>query len=446
MSEETELQIKEPPKGLLSTFRYMGPGFILSAAIVGSGELIATTALGAKAGFAVMWVILFGCAIKVGVQLEFGRHCICHGVPAFNAWNNGKGLRIFGLRWPVYIGFIYIVFNVLGQGGVMGGAATVLAHAFPSIPISAWVWGLSVMLALLVFHGRYGPVEILALVMNVLFVIAIVYCVWAVQKTPYAFTSKDLLSGFSFRIPENTLVLAMAAFGITGVGAGEIFAYPTWCVEKGYATWTGPRDDSPEWAQRARGWMRVMTADAVVSMLVYTTATLAFYILGAAVLHGQDKLADGNDLILQLSRIFTVVLGEGSMNVFLVCAFAVLFSTAFSNNAAHSRLWADFLGLCNLYDEKNSKQRKALISLLAWLLPISWAIIYLKFEKPLFLIIVMGIANTVFLPVVAYQALIYRYRETDPAVRPSTLYDTILWVSIISIGILAVRSLIALFG
>jgi hypothetical protein len=36
--------VREPPEGLLKSLRYLGPGFILSAAVVGSGELIATTA------------------------------------------------------------------------------------------------------------------------------------------------------------------------------------------------------------------------------------------------------------------------------------------------------------------------------------------------------------------------------------------------------------------
>jgi hypothetical protein len=52
------------------------------------------------------------------------------------------------------------------------------------------------------------------------------------------------------------------AFGITGVGASELFAYPYWCLEKGYARYTGPRTADPEWAARARGWMRVLYLDA----------------------------------------------------------------------------------------------------------------------------------------------------------------------------------------
>ena len=50
--------IKEPPVGWRNSLRYLGPGLILSASIVGSGELIATTTLGAKAGFVLLWMVI----------------------------------------------------------------------------------------------------------------------------------------------------------------------------------------------------------------------------------------------------------------------------------------------------------------------------------------------------------------------------------------------------
>ena len=39
----------------------------------------------------------------------------------------------------------------------------------------------------------------------------------------------------------------------TGVGGDEIMFYNYWCLEKGYAAFTGPRNGTPEWANRARG-------------------------------------------------------------------------------------------------------------------------------------------------------------------------------------------------
>ena len=69
------------------------------------------------------------------------------------------------------------------------------------------------------------------------------------------------------------------------MGASELVAYPYWCIEKGYARGAGPRADDDGWARRARGWIRVMQLDAWFSMVVFTIATVAFYLLGAAVLH-----------------------------------------------------------------------------------------------------------------------------------------------------------------
>ena len=69
-------EVREPPRTLGGALRQIGPSRILTANIVGSGELIMTTALGASVGFVALWVILVSCAVKVVVQLEFGKHAI----------------------------------------------------------------------------------------------------------------------------------------------------------------------------------------------------------------------------------------------------------------------------------------------------------------------------------------------------------------------------------
>ena len=43
--------IKKPPDTVLGVLSHLGPSMILSASVVGSGELIMTTTLGAQAGF-----------------------------------------------------------------------------------------------------------------------------------------------------------------------------------------------------------------------------------------------------------------------------------------------------------------------------------------------------------------------------------------------------------
>ncbi|MCI0663348.1 MAG: hypothetical protein L0220_19970, partial [Acidobacteria bacterium] len=59
---------REPPKTFFASLKRIGPGMILAASIVGSGELIATTTLGAQVGYAALWVIVLSCLIKPVVQ------------------------------------------------------------------------------------------------------------------------------------------------------------------------------------------------------------------------------------------------------------------------------------------------------------------------------------------------------------------------------------------
>ena len=71
--------VEDPPRSFGATFRRIGPGLILAGSIVGSGELIATTVLGAENGYTLLWLILVSCVIKTVVQNELGRYSLGTG-------------------------------------------------------------------------------------------------------------------------------------------------------------------------------------------------------------------------------------------------------------------------------------------------------------------------------------------------------------------------------
>ena len=79
LKKNVNTAILEPPKNFGGMIRYWGPGLVMTAGVVGSGELIATTGLGAKTGFIALWLIILSCVIKVVVQLMLGRYAIYSG-------------------------------------------------------------------------------------------------------------------------------------------------------------------------------------------------------------------------------------------------------------------------------------------------------------------------------------------------------------------------------
>jgi hypothetical protein len=85
--------------------------------------------------------VLLGCAVKVAVQVEYGRLCIHHGLTSFQGWNGTGRARIRGLHWTIWIGVAYLVLNMAGQAGVIGGSAQVVRFALPDLPLGLALLG-----------------------------------------------------------------------------------------------------------------------------------------------------------------------------------------------------------------------------------------------------------------------------------------------------------------
>jgi len=420
--------------------KYLGPGFILSASIVGSGELIATTALGSEAGFVAMWVIIVSCLVKVFVQLEFGKHAIHSGETTFEALNQLPGPKFGKGSWATWLWLVMMLIKPLQVGGIIGGVGLILNLLVPSVSIGIWVCLSALTAALMIFRGRYQFIEKLSLLMIGLFAIFTLACVIGVQYTEFAMTRAQIIEGLSFwnGIPIAVIGVAIAAFGITGVGGDEVMAYNYWLLEKGYAARTGPREETPAWNHRAKGWIKVMYWDAFLSMLVYTFMTVAFYMLGAAILHAQGLKPEGFDTVKTLSRMYTDSLGSWAEIAFLIGAFFVLFSTLFSALAAWSRLFSDAFSSVGWMDYHNPVSRGRMIAILSFFFPALWAVLFFVFKDPVWMVLAGGAITAAILLLVVAGSVHFRYRRLPASLRPSAAYDIGFWISVISIVLLAI--------
>src|SRR6185503_9500922 len=104
-----------------SALRRIGPGMVLAASIVGSGELIATTTLGAHAGYAALWVVILSCCIKPVIQAELGRYTIATGDTGLEALNHLPGPRMWRVNWLVWAWAVMVIGTQLQVGAMYGG-------------------------------------------------------------------------------------------------------------------------------------------------------------------------------------------------------------------------------------------------------------------------------------------------------------------------------------
>lgn len=438
-----ESAIKEPPTKLWDKLSYIGPGFILSASIVGSGELVATTIVGARAGFVLMWFIIFSCLVKVVVQLEFGKHAIGTGESTMASLNSLPGPRLGHANWSIWVWLLLMIAKMMQVGGIVGGVVLALVQFFPALaqmPTKAIAtYAIAASVSLLIYKGYYLLIEKVSLLMIGTFTLFTLASLIALQTTDFAITSGELASGLIPSLPTETVLLlaAIGAFGITGVGGDEIMAYNYWLIEKGYAKYTGPSNDSKDWERRAKGWIRIMYWDAILAMIAYTGMTVMFYLLGAAILNRQGQVPAGDELISTLGNMYTESLGPWARNVFICGAIVVLYSTLFAALAAWTRMFADALGRVGCYDFQNLTSRKRAIAIAAWVIPVGWATLFLQMKNPALMIIFGGLATVVILLIVVYAALHFRYRRLDQRLLPTRVYDITLWISSVAIFLVA---------
>ncbi len=448
--------IQEPPQSLWQALRKIGPGIILAGSIVGSGELIQTTTLGAKHGFLFLWLILFSCVIKVFVQIELGRYAIISGKPTLGALDELPGPR-FGASWLVWWWFCMLLATVFQLGGMCGGVGQAMNLAFPNgspwlagkIPALAdtlgkhpeYPWALLTALCAvaLLLSGGYKRIERFTTFLVITVTFITVGCVIALPATGYPVRLSDVAEGFKFLIPAAGLAAAFSTFGITGVGASELYSYPYWCLEKGYARFVGRRGegDDEAWARRAKGWIRVLHLDAWASMVVFTLATVAFYTMGATVLKGRGIVPDGSKMVETLAQMYEPAFGSWTLGLFVIGTWAVLFKTVYVASAGHSRLTADFFSLAGFVHYATAEDRARWIRGLCVVFPTLAFVLYVSLGNPVTMVMIGGIAQALTLPIISCATLVLRYRSPDARLKPSMLFDVCLWCAALSITVVA---------
>ncbi|MEZ6121657.1 MAG: Nramp family divalent metal transporter [Planctomycetaceae bacterium] len=545
LDRRTAAAIVDPPRTFAAIIRQIGPGLIIAANIVGSGELIMSTKTGAEAGIVLLWLILLGCVVKVFVQLELGRFTISHGETTLSSLNRVPGPSVAGVNWVVMF-WAFMMFTTVAQlGGIVGGVGQALALTLPitgdmqtavSVPPEAdicaladwqllkqglaavndsplphpvdgdpeliarterrmawverdlndrgelgiqllnlaregkalttadgeplipthtmddriWVTLIGILTSCLLYVGRYWLIERLSVGLVVSFSLITMGNVIALQMTgDYALSLDTIMSGLSFQLPsgEKGIATALATFGIIGVGATELVSYPYWCLEKGYARSAGPREQTDAWLLRAKGWFRVMKFDAFASMVIYTIATAAFYLMGVAVLHSDGRNPEGMRMVSTLAQSYVPIFGAYARWLFLAGAIAVLYSTYLVANASNARMVADFLGVIGLTSrDPESETSRRTVRLLSAGLPLACVAVFILFPSPVHLVAIAGFTQCVMLPILGLCSLYFRYRVTDQRLMSGRLWDLLLLISCLALLIAGTYGAVTAFG
>lgn len=418
-----------PPTNFYGRLKYLGPSLIVSGAVVGSGELILTSSLGATVGFALLWWMLLSCWCKSLVQAEITRYTIVSGDTYMRAMNRIPGRKL-NLSWPIWVGLVGFIPGIMGLGGIMGGAgqALTLLLSLAEFTLDAR-WStllIAIVTSIILSSGSYKWLESVMLGLVVSFTLATLICSVSMQFTEFNTTPAEVLGGLSFDFSAfvGSAALALGAYGYTGVTAGDIASYTYWSIEKGYPSFVGSHRDDPSWIDHAQGWLKVMQTDVWLGLIILTCATLPYYFLGAGVLNKMGVYPNGFDTVAVLSNMFTQTLGTWAVWLFAFGAFFILFSTGLSGIGAGGRFIPDYFIEMGIMARPNLGLRRTIVRIYVTVIPFVGSLIFFGIPNPVILIMIGGLTSAATMPIQTGCTIWLQKRYMDQRIQPRIVAQT----------------------
>jgi hypothetical protein len=332
----------------MSFWQLAGPGAILVGLSIGSGELIMWPRIAALYGPDMLWAAGIGVFTQLWVNFELGRYTLATGESVYTGF-----VRVS--RFFVYFFLLINILSWIAPGWAMasGGALKALVVGSNGWGSNAqWTWITFGLVVLLLFGPRliYNTVEKAISAMVVVITVGLIVTAFTVTSGQ---TWNDLGRGMinvgyiDSRIPFGEFFSALVFAGAGGtaniflsyyirdknLGMGGRIEGIVNPLRGGHAAppstgYIFPTDTTN--MVRWRAWLRHVTIDQVFFFFGLNSLTMLLFIIGAlAVLRplGAEGVPSGLDVAVTQSKILSAALGDFGRVLFLLVAFATLFST-----------------------------------------------------------------------------------------------------------------------
>jgi len=297
---------------------WLGPGMVMAATAIGASHLVLAPTAGARYGYALLWIVPLSHLFKYPA-FEFGpRYAVARGESLLAGYARVPGPR----GWALGVFLVgTVVQGVTVLAGVLGVAAAVAAAVVPALPVPIWSAILGVAVALLLRTGGFDGLSALSKWM--LLVLALMTAVAFLATPPPASAWARMLVPSS---PEGSLFLLAALLGWLPTGVDVSVWHSIWALER-----------ERVWAERAgrgsgrgeAGVLRLALTDLRLGYALSFGLAVMFLGLGAEVLRPEGLVPEGAEVALTLARLYTDVLGGWVLPLFLLAAFAGMFSTVY---------------------------------------------------------------------------------------------------------------------
>jgi Mn2+/Fe2+ NRAMP family transporter len=369
---------RTPPT--ISVLKLAGPGLVVAAAGIGSGDVVSATVGGANYGVALLWAIALGAFFKFVLSEGIARFQLATGKTVIEGWSEYlpawvKGyFAIYLVLWTVAVSAALTNATGLGLANLTGGA---IPQAWGAVLHSlvgfAFVW-----------FGGYGRFEKLMKTLVGVMGFSILICAALTMTQP----GTALQGLFVPSIPEGSGSYVLSLIGGIG-GSITMLSYNYWMREEG---------------MKGAGYLGYVRGDvgiayaftAVFGLSIMLIANRAFFLPGITITDAQA--------VPKMAEMLGSILGVFGYYAYAIGFWAAVFASLLGVWQSVPYLYADLVGVFRGLDPAARVAITQVTSLPYRLALIFITLVPLPFAftgRPLKVIVIYTIVGSLFVPFLA---------------------------------------------
>jgi Mn2+/Fe2+ NRAMP family transporter len=369
---------RTPPT--ISVLKLAGPGLVVAAAGIGSGDVVSATVGGANYGVALLWAIALGAFFKFVLSEGIARFQLATGKTVIEGWSEYlpawvKGyFAIYLVLWTVAVSAALTNATGLGLANLTGGA---IPQAWGAVLHSlvgfAFVW-----------FGGYGRFEKLMKTLVGVMGFSILICAALTMTQP----GTALQGLFVPSIPEGSGSYVLSLIGGIG-GSITMLSYNYWMREEG---------------MKGAGYLGYVRGDvgiayaftAVFGLSIMLIANRAFFLPGITITDAQA--------VPKMAEMLGSILGVFGYYAYAIGFWAAVFASLLGVWQSVPYLYADLVGVFRGLDPAARVAMTQVTSLPYRLALIFITLVPLPFAftgRPLKVIVIYTIVGSLFVPFLA---------------------------------------------
>ncbi len=346
-------------RNFINLLRFFGPGAIIASVTIGSGETVFASRGGALFGYTLLWCFVGGGLMKFVQVYTASRYITLTGEHPIERWKYLPGPH----GWAVWVlSIISIICFPLWLSGLPKMLGSLMVWIFEMEGNTVWgdprVWGSMIVLVAvsLTMIQSYKALEITQTFVVALLLACILVAVFAIEPDWLAaFFGMIIPSKPNYEAWVHASYPAISArsawielgtyLGAIGGGTQDYFGYIGMLREKKWGLLDRDNEVGPEGVNLAadsdnikagRKWLIAPLTDAVVSFSCVVLFTIAFMVLGAAILHPKHIVPNGLQL-LSVQAEFLTLLHPKLIYLYQIGVFMAFFGTIFTAYELYTR-------------------------------------------------------------------------------------------------------------